>query len=68
MAESSVGAHNGAMGQKLIWLSVFVGSTAGGYVPTLFGAELLSLWGVLGSTVGGIAGVFLGIKLEKWIV
>ena len=55
------------MGKKLVWLGVFVGSTLGGYVPTLFGADAISLWGLLGSTVGGIAGVFLGLKSEEWL-
>ena len=51
------------MSNKLVWAGVFVGSTVGGYVPTLFGADTLSLWMVLGSTVGGIAGIWAGIKL-----
>jgi hypothetical protein len=55
------------MSQKMIWLGMFVGSTAGGYVPTLFGCGFFSGWGLLGSVVGGVAGVFAGYKLgERW--
>ena len=53
--------------KRLIWIGLFVGSTAGGYVPTLFGVGLLSLWSVVGSTVGGAAGVFAGYKLGQWL-
>jgi hypothetical protein len=51
--------------QKMIWLGVFVGSTAGGYVPCLFGADIFSLWGVAGSVIGGLAGIFAGYKLGR---
>ncbi len=50
---------------KFIWLGAFVGSTVGGYVPCLFGADLLSLWGIVGSVVGGIAGIFGGYKVAQ---
>lgn len=50
------------MSNKLVWLGVLIGSSAGGYLPVLFGGDLFSLWSVLGSTVGGIAGIWLGIK------
>ncbi len=59
--------HNGRMSQKMIWLGMLVGSTAGGYVPSLFGAGLFSGWGIFGSVIGGVAGVFAGYKLgERW--
>jgi len=51
------------MSKTVIWIGVIVGSSLGGYVPSLFGVDVFSLWGLLGSTVGGIAGVFAGIKL-----
>lgn len=51
------------MSKTLVWIGVLVGSSLGGYLPSLFGVEMFSLWGLLGSTVGGIAGVFGGIKL-----
>ncbi len=51
------------MSKTLVWIGVLVGSSLGGYLPSLFGVEMFSLWGLLGSTVGGIAGVLGGIKL-----
>ena len=48
---------------KLIWVGLFVGSSVGGYLPSLWGAGMLSFAGVAGSVVGGIAGIFVGYKL-----
>ena len=53
------------MSKTVIWFGVFVGSSLGGYLPTLFGAEMFSVWGILGSTAGGVVGVFAGIKLGE---
>ena len=50
---------------KMIWLGAIVGSTAGGYVPALFGADLISMSGVIGSIIGGLVGVFAGYKLGR---
>jgi hypothetical protein len=55
------------MNQKfLIWLGVFVGGTVGSYVPVLFGAGLLSFSSVIASTIGGLAGIWVGYKLSQW--
>ena len=53
------------MSKKLIWLGVFIGSTLGGYLPALFGADVFSFWSIVGSVVGGIVGVFAGNKLGE---
>ncbi len=45
-----------------IWIGVLVGSTIGGFVPELWGGDLLSLWGVLFSGVGGFVGLWLGAR------
>jgi phage tail tape-measure protein len=42
---------------------MFVGSCAGGYAATLFGADAISFAVVLGSTAGGILGIWLAYKL-----
>lgn len=50
------------MSQKtLVWLGVAIGSTVGGLVPSIFGAGWLSAWGMIGSAVGGLAGIWLGV-------
>ena len=51
--------------KTLIWLGLFVGSSLGGWVPTLLGAEWLSLWGVAGSVAGGLAGIWAGSRLGR---
>ena len=51
--------------KTLIWLGVFAGSALGGWVPTLWGADLLSLWGVFGSVVCGLAGSWAGSRLGR---
>jgi hypothetical protein len=50
---------------KLIWVGAFVGSMVGGYVPVLWGADMISMSGVVGSVVGGIAGIYGGYKLAQ---
>ena len=47
----------------VIMISVLVGSTVGGFVPSLWGAGVLSIAGVLFSVIGGIAGIWVGAKL-----
>lgn len=43
-----------------------VGGIVGGYVPVLFGdTELLDGWSILGGFIGGIAGIWLGVKMSK---
>jgi len=51
--------------KSLVWLGFFIGSTAGAYLPTFFGAGILSFSSVIFSAVGGIAGIWLGYKLSR---
>jgi len=46
-----------------VTLFVFVGSIVGGYIPTLFGLSVFSLWGLLTSALGGLIGIWIGLKL-----
>ncbi len=50
----------------LVFWGMIIGSTIGGYIPTLFGAGLLSYASVLFSGVGGILGVWIGYKLSNF--
>ena len=54
-----------AMEKKMIWLGLFVGSFVGSYLPTLWGADIFSLWSIILGTVGGLAGIWLGYKLSQ---
>lgn len=49
----------------LIWLGLFIGSTIGGYIPSLWGASFLSFSSVILSAVGGVIGIWLGYKLSR---
>ena len=51
--------------KTLIWLGMFAGTWLGGWLPTLAGADWLSLWGVAGSVVGGLAGIWAGRRLAR---
>jgi hypothetical protein len=41
------------------WIAILVGSTIGGFVPALWGGDLLSYAGVLWSAIGAVAGVWI---------
>ena len=53
------------MQQKFIWGGLFIGSSLGGYIPSLWGAGIFSVSGVLLSAVGGILGIWLGYRIGK---
>lgn len=48
-----------------IWIGMFIGSVIGGYIPVLWGASLFSYSSLFFNGVGGIIGVFVGIKLGQ---
>ena len=53
------------MSRKAIIIMVMIGgSFAGGYVATLFGAEAISFSSFLGSTIGGIFGIWIAFKVS----
>jgi hypothetical protein len=47
----------------MIMLGMVVGSIAGGYIPSLFGIDDLSMLSILGSFIGGILGILIAYKL-----
>jgi len=53
-----------AMSRKsMIMLGMIIGSFAGGYMPTVLGADAFSLTSLLGSVAGGILGISLAYML-----
>jgi len=46
-------------------LFMTIGSFIGGYVPSLFGADFLSFWGIFTSAISGIAGIWFGYKISQ---
>jgi hypothetical protein len=53
------------MGRSVIGLCAGFGLFAGGYVPELWGAGSLSLASVIFGALGGIAGIWLGVRLSE---
>lgn len=49
--------------KTIVWVSVFVFSIIGGYIPIFFGESLLSSWSILGNGIGGVFGIWVGIKV-----
>jgi len=48
--------------KTLCYIGGGIGSTAGGYLPSLWGTGIFSGWSILLSLVGGILGVWLAYK------
>jgi hypothetical protein len=56
------------MYKLLVLTGATIGGIAGAYVPWIFGdTDLLSGWSILGSTVGGLVGIWLGYLVAKRI-
>jgi dipeptide/tripeptide permease len=53
--------------KTLTYTGLFIGSTIGSFIPTLWGDSLFGITGVLLSAVGGILGIIAGYKLSKYI-
>lgn len=53
--------------KSLIWFGLFIGSTVGGFLPTLWGASFFSLSSVILSGIGGFIGIWIGFKIAKSI-
>ncbi|VAW31747.1 hypothetical protein MNBD_CPR01-266 [hydrothermal vent metagenome] len=52
------------MNQKtFIWGGLFIGSTVGGMLPNLWGSNMLSMSSVILTAVGGVLGIWIGLKL-----
>jgi uncharacterized membrane protein YeaQ/YmgE (transglycosylase-associated protein family) len=51
--------------KTMVMIGMVIGSTIGGYLPTLFGAHMISYWGLLGSTIGGIIGIYVAFKYSS---
>jgi uncharacterized membrane protein YeaQ/YmgE (transglycosylase-associated protein family) len=48
-----------------IWIGIFIGSTIGGFIPELWGGDMLSYSGVLLSGVGAFVGLWLGSRASR---
>ena len=50
--------------RSAIWIGILIGSTVGGFVPALWGGDLISYSGLLWSGVGAFAGLWIGYKMS----
>ena len=53
------------MTRKLVWGGLFIGSTIGGILPALWGADMLSMSGFVLSLVGGAIGIWAGYRIGQ---
>lgn len=51
------------MNKGLMYLLITVGGLVGGWIPVLFGTSTFSAWSIVGSTIGGFAGIYAAYKL-----
>ncbi|MEI7513326.1 MAG: hypothetical protein WCJ74_01760 [bacterium] len=51
--------------KSIIWLFMFIGSTIGGYIPSLWGAGFLSFSGIILTALGGLLGIWLGFRISN---
>lgn len=51
--------------KKLIMFFMILGSSVGGFLPSLWSTELFSLTSVLLSALGGFLGIYVGYKLSR---
>ena len=57
--------HPSMSTKRLIWIGSIVGSFIGGLIPGLWHASMFSMWGLVLSTIGGIAGIWLGWRIGQ---
>jgi uncharacterized membrane protein YeaQ/YmgE (transglycosylase-associated protein family) len=48
--------------RALIWVAILIGSTIGGAIPELWGAEMLSFTSLLLSGIGALVGLWIVFK------
>ncbi len=49
--------------KSFIWGGMFIGSSLGGMVPYLWGSGMSSMGSVVFTAVGGVLGIWIGLKL-----
>ncbi len=52
--------------KPLIYLGLFIGSTIGSFLPTIWGAGYFSMSSVIFSMFGGMIGMWAGFKLATF--
>ena len=63
MGGIAVRADSASMERRVVWLFVGFGMTVGGFVPLMWGGSALGLASLVFGTLGGVAGLWAGLKL-----
>lgn len=53
------------MNRMMMYIAITIGGIVGAYVPSLFGADGLSIWAIIGSTIGGLLGIYVAYKISQ---
>jgi hypothetical protein len=53
------------MNKFLMYTFITIGGMIGAYIPSLFGADGFSVWAIIGSTIGGLAGIWVAYKISQ---
>jgi len=51
--------------KTLIWIFATIGSVVGGFIPSLWGADMFSLSPLVFGSVGAIIGIYIGYKMSN---
>lgn len=54
------------MSNSLVWIGLTIGSAVGSYLPSLWGEGMFSISSIIFSTIGGLAGIWLGYKISQY--
>lgn len=49
--------------KQTVMIGMTIGSIIGSFIPTLFGADLLSFWSIITTAIGGFIGIYVGWKI-----
>ncbi len=56
------------MNKTILWLSITIFGGIGGWLPSLLGdSSMLSGWAILGSTIGGVFGIFAAKYISDYV-
>jgi UDP-N-acetylmuramyl pentapeptide phosphotransferase/UDP-N-acetylglucosamine-1-phosphate transferase len=51
--------------KALVWIFASIGSILGSLIPNLWGASVFSLSSLFFGTLGAVAGIYLGFKINN---
>jgi hypothetical protein len=51
--------------KSMVWIGLAIGSTIGGFIPMLWGADMISFSSIIFSGLGGIAGIYIFFKMSQ---